>query len=113
MGEVYAFSGIAGHAEFITKFYAPSAGMVPAAARVCHLRHQNVIAGKFLARQPPPIQNLVQSNALTQAFRPPGLENPADGFAKLKYDSMPLPGALRPSRGVASHEPSRRTSVES
>ena len=120
-GEVPAFSEMLDHVALSREFYDPVVAAFPGVTgfEICeslfaNRKNKKVIAEKFSVRRVRGTQQLLGNKVLGNAFRPPGLERPAEGLIKVKSDSVPLlrllesgasiPGTLGPLRGFPSIE---------
>ena len=73
-----------------------------------------MVTEKYLVRHLLSIQQFIDEGELENVYWIPGVENPADGRAKLRSEMGPImtlletgrfqPGTLRPLKGLASRE---------
>ena len=103
---------------FFAHFAYLSSGMVgleDCESLFTHLKKEEMITEKFLARHFLAIQQAIEIQELGNAYWIPGRENPADGSTQLRSAILPLlrlmesgtyyPGYLRPLRWAEFREP--------
>ena len=120
-GEVYAFSEMVGHMALLREFCAPFSrispsmvGMGDCESLFTHLKNRKMVAEKYLVRHVLRIQQFIEDGELGNTYWLPGVENPADGLAKIKSEMGPIsslldtgryqPGLLHPLKRLAFQE---------
>ena len=95
--EVYALSELPDHMSMLPEFYehfmdlAPGTmGLADCESLSTHFKNSKIAAEKFLVGRFLAIQQTLGTQELDNAYRLPGLENPADGLTKTKSGMVPL-----------------------
>ena len=116
--EGFAFGEMIDHVAPLLELFAPPVQLSPSMAGLedcgghcARARNNGAVAEECLARRFLEIQQDPVIGGLGNVYRLPGPENPADGRAKVRSDTVPMlcllqsgfcfPGTPRPLRGVA------------